>query len=187
MPRKHLSRPKEEDTHLALRIEDFEASVFAGINHDALAPEFAWSLDENDPVYKFTNRLWISAVVTWPQKRANEQFELTIVGDDRPSMRLSAKLRDIRETDGSGSPRYRSYRGKEIPVLVPPKGLGSIDKVRGERTWRSWLFVTTHFVDQCRSLLTSTPDLFLAIHEWKSGRSRWVRSVSLQMTDPAEE
>ena len=187
MPRKQRAKSVEDDTHLALRIEEFDASVFAGINHDALAPEFAWPLDEDDPVYKFTNQLRMSAIVTWPNRRLHERFALTIVGDDRHSMRLSARLKDIRETDSDGSPRYRSYRGKEIRVLAPPHGLGSIDKVRGERAWRSWLFVAPRFVDQCRALLIGMPDVFLALHEWKSGRSRWVRSLSLHTTDPAED
>ncbi|MEZ5654279.1 MAG: hypothetical protein R3E04_00085 [Sphingobium sp.] len=187
MPRNQAIRVKEEDTHLELRVESFEASLWGGVNHDALAPEYAWRLDEEDLVYKFTSELRISALTTWPSKRANEHFELTLHGDDRHSTRLLEMLKDIRATDNDGSPRYRTYRGKEIPVLVPPDGLGVIDKVRGESTRRAWLFVTPLFVDQCRSLLTNTTDLFLSIHEWKCGRSRWVRSLSLQTSDPAEE
>ena len=187
MARRRQQEAKEEFTHLSLRVESYEASISAGVNHNAYSPEYAWDLDESDPVYKFTNQLQISAITTWPSSRASDRFELTLLGDDASSIRLDATLKDIRARDSDGSSRYRTYRGKEVPILAPPSGLGTLQKVRGERTWTAWLFVTVGFVDQWRTMLMSVPSLYIGLHECKIDRTRWVRSVSLQTVDPSEE
>jgi hypothetical protein len=37
------------------------------------------------------------------------------------------------------------------------------------------------------SLLSHGRDLFLALHERRSGRTRWIQGLSLQTNDPADE
>lgn len=80
--------------------------------------------------------------------------------------------------DKYNAPQYRTYRGKQVPVYVPPKGMGMIDKVRGELRWTG---------SDLLILLGQGRPLFIGIDERKHERTRWLHSVSLQMTDPAQE
>ena len=189
MPRKkgQPAKPAVEHTSLAVQVEQYEAEFEAGIHHYAYSPEYAWNLDEDDPLYEFTSRLIISGLFTYPEDRAGDKFELTLRGDDAPSRRLHLQLKDIQARNEYGSPQYRQYRGKQIPVFQPPNGLGLLDKVRGERRWTAYLFVNTRFVGETFALLNHQKPIYVGIHERKIDRRRWVQSVSVQTMDPAEE
>lgn len=189
MPRKtkHQRKPEEVHTHLAICVERYEARVDASVNHDVYAPQYAWGSEEDDPLYKFTAQLTITGTSTYPKERAGDTFELTISGNNAPSRRHDATLRDAQARDERGSPQYRTYRGREIPVYNPPKGLGLLHKVRGEPRWAGWLFVATRSVNDMLVLLSHARDLFMAIHERRDGRTRWIQGMTLQTNDPAEE
>jgi hypothetical protein len=189
MPRKvkRRTKPKEAHTHLAIRVERYEVSVGASINHNVYAPQYAWRLDEDDPIYKFIMHLTITGKSTYPKDRAGETYELTIYGNDAPSQRHNATLKDAQVRDERGSPQYRAYRGRQIPVYDPPKGLGLLSKIRGEPRWAAWLFVPTRCANDMLVLLSQGRDLFLAVHERKNGRTRWLQGMELQTNDPAEE
>ena len=85
------------------------------------------------------------------------------------------------------APRYREYRGKRVPIYAPPKGIATLDKIHGEPRWHSAIFVSPRFITDLLILLGHTRNLFVAIHERKLERQRWIQSVGLQTTDPAEE
>lgn len=185
--RKRREKPDEERSHIIIRLEHYEASIEARINHHAYAPQYAWDLDDDDPVYEFADRTVITGISTYPPERKDDHYELTIYGTESPSHRLNAKLKDIHARDKYGSPKYREYRGKQIPIYQPPNGLGLVDKVRGERRWTAWLFVTPRFINDLLVLLGHQRNLFLTLHERKVDRSRWVQGMTLQTSDPTEE
>jgi hypothetical protein len=189
MPRKakRKKKPEQMHTHLSIRVERYEARVGASVNNDVYAPQYAWGSEEDDPLYKFTAQLTLIGTSAYPKERAGDMYELTIYGDDTPSRRHNAVLRDAQARDERGSLQYRTYRGRQIPVYNPPKGLGLLQKVRGEPRWTGWLFVPTRSVNDMVVLLSHGRDLFVAIHERKDGRSRWVQGMTLQTRDPAEE
>lgn len=189
MPRKakRQGKPEEEHTLIMIRVEGYEAHVDAGINSAVYAPQYAWDLDDDDPLYKFTSRLQITGTSLYPEKRAGETYELIVYGDDARSRQLDTKLKDTQARDKHGSPQYRSYRGREIPVYGAPKGMGLLDKIRGEPRWTAWLHVMPGFMNDALVLLGQKRDLFLTIHECKIERARWVRRVTLQTHDPQEE
>jgi hypothetical protein len=168
-------------------VENYGAHVDAAINHNVYAPQYAWDLNDDDPVYSFTSNLRISGISVCPQDRRQEHYELTIYGDDAPSRKLAAKLRDVQVRDKYGSPLYRTYRGREIPVYDPPKGMGILEKVRGENRWTAWLNATPSFVSDARALLAVSKGLFMVIDEHRSQRTRWVRRVTLQTSNLQEE
>ena len=66
MPRstKRQKKSGEEHTHLAVKVQRSEASVEAGINHNVYSPQYAWDLDDDDPLYQFTTRLTVAGIVT---------------------------------------------------------------------------------------------------------------------------
>lgn len=74
-----------------------------------------------------------------------------------------------------------------VPICISPKGMGLIDKIRGEPRWTAWLHVWPCFASEALALCGHGRPLFMAVHERKSDRSRWIQSVCLQTTDPAEE
>lgn len=177
--RKRQRKREEEHTHLAIRVERYEARVEASVNHHVFAPEYAWNLDDEDPVYEFTSHLTIEGTSTYPEERAGDGYELTIYGDDAPSRRLNLRLKDVQARDKHGVRQYRLYRGREIPVFDHPSGLGLLNKIRGERRWTAWAHVAPHFVNDALSLLGCEKNLFLAINERKKDRTRWLQSVGL--------
>lgn len=180
-------RLRDEDTFLGLRVERYEASVDASVNHYLYSPKYARDFDDRDPVYKFTSYLRITATSIYPEERANHTYELTLYANDAPSRGLNLTLRDVQARDKHGSPQYRQYRGKQIPIYAPPKGVGSLNKIKGEPRWTVALFVPLHFASDMLTLLGHQRTLFVALHERKDGRDRWVQGMALQTTDPAEE
>jgi len=90
--------------------------------------------------------------------------------------RTKLTLKDV--CDEFHVPVYRPYRGQQIPVYKDVRGLAAIDNRTPvhDRVWQSWI------PDDPR-----VAHLLLSIHEMKSERQRWIRSISLQTTDPANE
>jgi hypothetical protein len=181
-------RPLEIITDLTIRIEHHDARIGAGINHDVFAPQYAFRLDERDPLYNYTIHLTIKGVATYPEKRAGEMFELTIHGDDAPSHTHNLTLKDVQERgEAYNSPKCRDYRGKQVPIYLAPKGLGHLQKNRGENRWSAWLFTPTRFASNLLHLLGQARPLFLGLRECKEGRDYWIRDISVQTTDPTDE
>jgi hypothetical protein len=166
-------------------VKNYDARVSTSINHDTYNQGDSWTV-EDDPVYRFTTELTITGVSTYPEERAGDIYELTIHGDDAPSRGHDTKLKDVQARDKRGSLQYRTYRGKDVPVYDRPRSLGPLNKMRGESRWTGWLFVPTGFVRDMLVLVGHDRDLFLALHERRSGRKRWIHGLSLQTSDPAE-
>jgi hypothetical protein len=138
-------------------------------------------------VYKYIARLTIVGTVTYPEDRAGQRFEITVYGDESPSRHVFPTLKDLQEQGEYGQPPYREYRGRSLPVLRKPPGLGLLDRVRGEPRWNAWLNVAARLVSDMLVLLGTKRVLYLAIEERKVGRTRWVDGICLQTTDPAED
>lgn len=190
MARKNARHKKPQAAHnlLAIRLARHDVHVDASINPTVYAPQYALRSDEGDPVYKVVTHLTIIGLCTYPDDRVGDAYEVTIYGNDSPSLQLNATLKNVQARDKHGSPQYRRYRGREIPVYNPPAGgIGHIEKVRGERRWMVWLFLPSRFTQDALALLGHQRTLYLAINECQEGKSRWVRSIALQTTDPAEE
>ncbi len=188
MPRKR-SKPKEteEHTHLSMSVQNYDVSVSAGINPAAYGPQYAWRLDDRDPLFEFTQHVTITSKSTYPEKRAGDTYEFTIYSNDAPSADVSATLRDAQARDENRTPQYREYRGRHIPIYDPPKGFALLEKVRGEPRWTSWLPVSGRFASDLVALLGQKRPLFMTVHEMKSGKGRWVRGLTFQTIDPNEE
>ena len=178
--------PAEVHTHLTLKVESYEASVSAGINHAAYEPQYGWHSGDEEPVYQFRNSLIVSGTATYPDDRAGDYYEIWLYGDSSPARDLDAKLEDLAERDEYGAPRYRKYRGRDVPIYKPPAGFGLLDKVRGEPAWHTSLFVKAWLVEQWLSLLTTQTGLFVGLHECKAKRTRWVRRIELHTADPTD-
>lgn len=126
-------------------------------------------------------------MATYPESRAGDTYALTIYTDDAPSGRIHATLNAMHERDEDFSPKYRTYRGKQVPVFRKPPGFGLLDKVRGEPRWTAWLQVVPRYMSDLLVLLGQDRQLYVMLHERKEKRVRWVQGMSLQTTDPAEE
>jgi hypothetical protein len=164
---------------LTIRVESYEARLEACVNCNVYAPQNAWNLGEDDPLYEFTNQVTIAGISTYPRGRAGDAYELTILGHDAPSLGLRATLKDVQARDERGGLRYREYRGRQIPIYTPPKGLGLLNKVRGEARWTALLFVAPRFVNDVLALLRHQRNLFLAVHERQDEPARWVHGLRL--------
>lgn len=189
MARRKTRRRKSEDKHtyLALRVQGYEAQAEAALNLNAIYPQSAINLDDRDPLFRFITQLTITGTVTAPPARSGEVFSLSIYGDDAPSRAVNATLERVQARDERGHPRYRPYHGDMLPVYEPPPGLGLLHKVRGEKCWTGWVNALPRYVSDLLALLGTGRDLYLALHERKRGRERWLQSLSLQTVDPVDE
>jgi hypothetical protein len=190
MPTKKKRRVKksvEEHTHLALRIDAYKVRAKAGINHYAHTPQYAWRDTQDEPLYEFETDLEIAAVCTYPEGRAGDAHELLIYGDASPESDIYWSLKDTQLVDKHHVPTYRPYRGKQIPVYDPPKGMGTLQQERGEPRWHGTIWAQPRYVSDLLVLLGHNHELYLSIHERKLERRRWIQSITVQTTDPAKE
>lgn len=194
MPAKKASKKKrrarkirEIHTHLALRLDGYEARAEAEINYHVHDPRSAWDDPQDEPLYRFLSHLELGATCVHPEDRAGDTYELTVYGEDAPQSRVYWKLRDVQAVDKHHSPQYREYRGKSVPVYVPPQGMGMLEKLRGEPRWHGAIWMQPRYVSDVLILLGHGRRLYLAIHEKKIERQRWIQGISVQTTDPAEE
>lgn len=185
--KRKAAQPKPTYARIGVKVEGYEGRVEADINIDATNPKYALDLDDRDPVYKYITRLTIVGTATYPEDRAGQRFEITVYGDEAPSRRVFPTLKDLQERGEYGQPLYRKYRGADLPVLRKPPGLGLLDKVRGQPVWTAWINVASRLVSDMLVLLGAKRDLYLAIDERKTGRTRWVDGIGLQTTDPADD
>jgi len=182
--RRH-KKPGEIYTLLSIRVDSYQVCADASVNYQVHQPQYAGEIDDEDPLFQYVTNLTIIGTSIYPEERANARYEVTIYGDDAPSRGVYAKLKDAQVRGEYGSPQYREYRGRQIPVYRPPSGFGLIEKLRGELAWTSWLNVAPRLATDMLILLGQQRQVYLGIDERKAGRSRWVRSISLQTTDPA--
>ena len=190
MPRKKKRRTRkaqDEHTHLAIRLNTFKARASAGINHYAHEPKYAWRDTQEEPLYEFETHLELMGTCTYPEERAGDIYELTIYGDVSPQSDIYWKLKDVQVVDQNHVRQYRTYRGKDVPVYAPPKGMGSLDKTRSEPHWHGSVWAQPRYVSELLILLGHDKQLYLSIHERKVERQRWIQSISVQTSDPAEE
>jgi hypothetical protein len=188
MARRKRRRKKSEDEHTFLRIEvkKYEVRVETSLNLNlrGVRPLFA---RDDDLVYTFFSSLEITGVSTYPEERAGHCYEITVYGHETHSGDFALTLRDVQARDEHSAPLYRSYRGEEIPVYNCPPGIATIDRQHGATTWQAWVFVARRLASDMLVLLGQRRPLYLAIHERKTERQRWIVSLTLQATDPAED
>ena len=190
MPRnkkRRTAKQTEQHSFLTAKVESCDISAEAAINSAIYSPDTAWLDDDGDLLYQFTAMLTLEGRFEASDERTGHGLDLTIYGNDAPSRSLSETLSDVQERDAHGSRQYRKYRGRDIPVYRAVHGLATMDKLRGEQRWHCWLQAPTRFVHDLLAILDQERVHWLAIHEVKVNRQRWVRRISLQTTDPSEE
>lgn len=182
--RKTKSQP-EEHTHLSIRLETHEVRIEASLNGN-LKMSRPLMFDDEDPVYEFHTGIELLGPSTYPPERAEETYQVQLYGDARRG-RLDLTLKDVQARDEYLAPAYRTYRGEQIPIYEGPPGLATLSRRRAEKIWDAWVPVAPRVITDVLILLGGSRDLYLAIHERRSGRQRWIQSLSLQTNDPAEE
>lgn len=185
--KRQQKKPVEQHVFLSVRVENYEAETEVSVNHNVYEPQYAWGMDDDDPLYEFVTRLKITGTFLSPEERAGEMCELTLYGGNSSPHRVDATLKHVQSRNKYGSPQYRTYRGKQIPVFEPVKGLGRIEKLRARPCWTSWLPVQSQFASDALALLGHGRPLFVAIHERREKRDHWIQRLSLQTVNPEEE
>lgn len=141
----------------------------------------------DEKIYRFESYLEVEGVSTYPETLAGNPFHLTIRGSESRHGEFSLTLDDFHVKNEDGSRKYRKARGLEIPVYDVPKGIGILERQRGTKSWNGYVWVKPQIITDMLTLLPHITPLFLALHEHKVERSRWITGLTLQTTDPAEE
>ena len=189
MPRKKKlhRKPGPTYTQLAVRLERYDVQSEVGVTFYLERPELAFHDADDDPLFEHITRLVLTGTATYPAERSGECFELTIRGDDGPSSRVGLMLRDMHLLDKERVPRYREYRGQSYPVYRQVPGIASMSRAGKTSSWTAWINLKPRLVSDMLLTLGLRARLYLGILESKQGRERWIRQLSLQTIDPANE
>ena len=175
---------KDEYSFLAIKVLSYKAYVDASINYE-VRDKCHYSNDAK--IYKFSSHLEIEGICTWPEEREGDEYAITIYGHEIRQGDFELTLSDCNVMDEHWSPKYKRVRGKDVPVYDVPKGMGTLNKVRGAALWTGCIWVPTSTITNMLNLLTAVTLLYIAIHENKIERHRWIVGLTLQTTDPADE
>jgi hypothetical protein len=177
-------KPTEEYAFLTIRVESHDVNLTAGINSHLFGVT-AHYINRDAAVFESTTRLDIHGVCTDPTERAGQQCHITLY-EESPST-SALRVKDIHAKDKHDAPKYRTNRGKHTPMYDIPDGLAVIERRRSDGAWTAQVPVAPKLVTHMLILLGHTRQTYLFIHERRLGRRRWIRSISLQTTDPATE
>lgn len=177
---------KERYELIGIRVDDYHVKAEASINFYLAEPNLAEYL-EDDPAYLFESSIEITGTALLPENRSGDIYEIKLIGGTSPSRRLAATVKDCQLRDGSGVPRYRSYRGREIAVYRQPPDFGLLEKARGERKWRGWANVAPRLLTDMLVTLSHQKQAYVSLHERRIERRRKIHGIALQTAYPAEE
>ena len=175
---------KREHAFLAITISGYTAAIDAAINYEVNDKRFR---HHDTKVYRFDSRLEIEGVCVYPESRQGEEYFISVHGSEREAGQFNLTLTGCHVRDEYGVKQYRKVRGEEVPVYDIPKEIGMLDRRPRNTAWNGWLWVPTHTISDMLALLPHVRPLYLGIYELKEKRTRWIRSVTLQTNNPAEE
>lgn len=184
MPRGRADKPVEQYASITAKVARYEVRARAGLNLN-LVTHLPLNDDLDQPVFTFSTRLLVRAICTYPEDRAGQIYEFNLSALDGSD--AVWKLKHIQTRDKHDLPMYRQYRGRHLPVFKKVHGMALLERQRGTHEFTAWVSLDPRLVSDWLALLNRGGALYLAIDETKVGRNRWLRSLSLQTTDPSEE
>jgi hypothetical protein len=182
--RDNMAAKKDEYEFLSIEITNYKAYVNASINYEVMDKRHYY---DDAKVYDFGSHLEIEGICNYPEEREGDEHHITIYSTERSFRDFELTLSDCQVRNEDSTLKYRRVRGKDVPVYNIPKGLGTLEKVRGEPLWTGCLWVKQETVTQVLSLLPVVKPLYMYIHERKIDRHRWIVNFAVQTSDPAEE
>ena len=184
MPELHHHR---EHTRLGIRIDYYHLAVGQSINDDLVGLLLPYVPDDQ-PVFTPSIRLEVAGTCICPDSRADESYEITIVGEDVD--RLEPKVEDIRVRDKDNHPIYRKgWRGRDVPAYKLPAGFATLKLNPMGEEWRAFIWVSTQSASHMIAGLTQFPSrpIYLAMCEHIHEGERWIDSFYVQTRNPADE
>ena len=183
MPRK--TRRKSRDTYefLSMWLTGYDFRIELGVNTNLRRDSLWVGLD--DRLFEARSWLEIKGKCFDPEERAGEKFFISLSADPSPDG-FNKSVRDIQERSEHGAPRYRPYRGFQVPVFERPLGVARLTREPKSGPWHAWMTVPERYVSDCLLMLTSKTARYIFIHEHIVGRERWVNGFSIQSGNPTE-
>ena len=104
-------------------------------------------------VYQFDSSVELEGACNYPEEREGEKFPFTVYGREIHEGGFDVTLSDCHVLDDDGARKYRRVRGKDVPVYEVPKGIGTIQRVRGSGGWSGWCWISPRAVSDMLALL----------------------------------
>lgn len=179
------TRRQGQDTFdfLYLWLTGYDIQVGLGVNH-RLRMNPLWS-DLEIHVLEASSDLEVRGKCFYPEERKGEKFVITLRGSPSP-VEFARTVADIQQRDADGMPRYRTYRGYQVPIFECPKGVARLRRERRADTWKAWMYVPESYIDNCLAILRTKAARYIYIHEHIIEKERWINSFSVQSNDPTE-
>lgn len=180
-------RARDEHTFLGIRVDSHEVSVRRSINSALVGNTIVQDIDDDSPVFTSTTQIDISGTCMFPASRASGKYTLAIRSTQiRP---LEPKVRDIRVRGKDNLPAYRQHGSRKIPVYECPLGFSTLEKVRGTNAWYAALSFPESTASDILAMLAQSASrpIYVFIHEHRYEGDRWIRELSVQTKNPADE
>lgn len=182
--RKKAKTKQAEYDFLSLEVSSFKASVDAAVSYRVRDKKHH---EEDARVFDFHSNVEIVCRSLWPEERAGCDYHLTISGHELEHAPFSMTLDDCQIRDEFGERQYTKRSGEQVPVYCVPKGIGYLEKLRGEKAWSGVAWVSRQCISDMLMLLPTVRPLYVFIHELRNGKNRSIVGLTLQTTDPTEE
>jgi hypothetical protein len=175
-----------EYVHLRIRVDQYQVAVGKCININLLGEHESY-LDNDDPVFTSDVRFEITGMCVYPESRANEKYEITIYEEDVGG--TEPKVKDIHVRSKDGVPLYHKRRGREIPVYNLPAGFCLLRKNRYIGALQACIWVAPQLASETLAVLSlsNVRSIYIAMDERAHERKRWIDSLHVQTSNPAEE
>ena len=175
---------KSDYSIYSIKVRQHNISVDASINYEVRTK---LHLHPDLQVYRFNTQLELEGHVTTEDEKQGDAYSFSIYGHEPLQKSFDSKLKDCQERTEDGSLKFIKKRGTQTPVYDVPKGIGHIEKVRGDNHWIGALWVSSESILHMMTLLSLKQDLYMSIHEEKEGRVRFIIGFTLLTSDPDKE
>lgn len=177
-----LNKPSEY-SFLSLVVTDYSVRTGTAINPKARDNRHS---DRDTKIYEQHTVLDLACHNIDPDEPLTDTYTFYIYGNRNSATDFDVTLADYHVEDDEGSKKYRKRKGVEIPVYDIPKGLAALTKFRGERRWRSALWLAPDIVSDMLVLLSSGKEVNAAVHIKHDNRTLWILGFELQTENPME-
>jgi len=181
MARKQKTKQHEEYDFLHLEVLNYAVSSNASINHEVRDRR---SQHDEAKVYEFYSDVAVTCRRIWPEERPDWEYRIHIYGQPLTYRDFDMTLKDCHVRDAENRFVYEKRSGRERPVYEAPKGLGSWEKLRGQNCMSGAIWISPKSMSDMIQILNNGQPPWVAIHERKIEKIRWIVGFTLQTEKP---
>ncbi len=173
---------KNINCHISIKITTFEVRINTGLNHEIFNSRMQYP---KCPIYSTYDAFELRGVCNYPEERQDSAYIISVYGKESTGDDFDATLDNYPVLGKHNEPKYKKRGNHSVPLYDPPQSIGFMDTGRKDKPWHACVWVPPVTANSMLTLLTSNLDIYVSLHEVKTGRKRHIRYITLQTTDPS--